>query len=127
MSERENIAALYKTLDGEDQQTPILALILDRQDTIIDKLSKFESELAGHMQREEAMLKQLENAFPKKSDGKPDVEGHRDYHTSLIEEAKGRAQLWRDLRGELVKKGIMGLVAVLAFLVVYWWNGEIKK
>ncbi len=126
MSERENIARLYQSLDGEDQQTTILALILERQDLMLDKISAFERNLQGHMEREEGMLKQIENAFPKKPEGDPDFSGHRDYHSALIEESKSRAAMWRELRVELLRKGLWGLIGVIVFLAMYWWNREVK-
>ena len=71
---------------------------------------------------------QFTAALPLRPDGAPDVEGHREYHTMLIEEGKARALLYRELRVELMKKGMLGLLAVLGFLIAFWWTGgEVKK
>lgn len=109
------------------RMTELLTLILERQDTILERVDKLDSVLEGHMCREEAAINDWMNSLPKKPDGKPDVEGHRDYHQELIEEARARKTMWRELRTEILKKGTWGIVLVLTALVMYWWNHEVKK
>lgn len=112
---------------SDDQFLSLLTLILERQDTILEKVESNDAKLDGHMQREEAAISQWLDSLPKKPDGHPDVEGHRDFHQELIEEARARKTMWRELRTELVKKGAWGIVIVLSALVAYWWNHEVRR
>ncbi len=72
-------------------------------------------------------MQTLVRALPSKADGTPDIDGHREYHASLIEESKARAEFWRDLQMELLRKGLWGLLGLLGFLLMYWWNKEVKR
>ena len=102
----------------------LLNTILQRQDRFLEQHMALQDHLNKHIS-DEALA--LTRALPSKPDGSPDVDGHREYHASLIEEAKARTEFWRELRLELVRKGFWGLMGVLAFLVMYWWNREVKK
>ena len=105
----------------------LLNAILQRQDRFLQQHQDLQDQLNKHISDEAMALQALTRALPSKPDGSPDVDGHREYHASLIEEAKARADFWRELRLELVRKGFWGLMGVLAFLVMYWWNREVKK
>lgn len=102
----------------------LLNTILQRQDRFLEQHMALRGHLNKHIS-DEALA--LTRALPSKPDGSPDVDGHREYHASLIEEARARTEFWRELRLELVRKGFWGLMGVLAFLVMYWWNREVKK
>ena len=105
----------------------LLNTILQRQDRFLEQHMALQDHLNKHISDEALALQALTRALPSKPDGSPDVDGHREYHASLIEEAKARTEFWRELRLELVRKGFWGLMGVLAFLVMYWWNREVKK
>lgn len=105
----------------------LLNTILQRQDRFMEQHQVLHERLNGHIAEEAAAVQSLARALPSKADGSPDIDGHREYHASLIEEAKARAEFWRDLRMELLRKGLWGLLGVLGFLVMYWWNKEVKR
>ncbi len=112
---------------SEDKYMDLLMLILERQDTLVEKVEKLESDLSSHMVREEGAIGKWMDSLPKKPDGSPDVEGHRDYHQELIEESLEKKKMWRELRTEMLKKGTWGIVLVLTALVMYWWNHEVRR
>ena len=61
----------------------------------------------------------MEKAFPKNEDGSLDVDGHRRYHESMIDAAKAQEAFWKELKLDLAKKGLWGiLVLVIGFAVV---------
>ena len=105
----------------------LLNTILQGQGRFLEQHQALRDQLNKHVADEAMALQALTRALPSKPDGSPDVDGHREYHASLIEEAKARAEFWRELRLELVRKGFWGLMGVLAFLVMYWWNREVKR
>ena len=105
----------------------LLNTILQRQERFLQQHQELQDHLNKHIADDAAAVQGLARALPLRPDGSPDVDGHREYHASLIEEAKARAEFWRELRLELVRKGFWGLMGVLAFLVMYWWNREVKR
>lgn len=105
----------------------LLNTLLMRQDTSMRQVHELQEQLNQHLRDESVALQTLVRALPSKPDGTPDVDGHREYHASLIEEAKARAEFWRDLRMELLRKGLWGMLGMLGFLVMYWWNKEVKR
>lgn len=121
-------------LQEDEQSTPentsileLLNTLLQRQDSGMKLVSQLQEQLNQHLQDESKTVQTLMRALPSKADGTPDIDGHREYHASLIEEAKARAEFWRDLRMELLRKGLWGMLGMLGFLVMYWWNKEVKK
>lgn len=66
-----------------------------------------------------AELRQINNAFPRNTDGSVDHDGHRKYHESLIRAAEAQEHFWREIRTDVVKKGIwMALIVILGLLAV---------
>lgn len=121
-------------LQNPDESTPeetavveLLNTLLQRQDAAMQRIQELQEQLNVHLRDESVALQTLVRALPSKPDGTPDVDGHREYHASLIEEAKARTEFWRDLRMELLRKGLWGLLGLLGFLVMYWWNKEVKR
>lgn len=130
MSEREQSQRLYQAVAEHGDESMVIRLltaILERQDTFIDKQAELEAKLDGHMTREESAIGRWMDSLPKRPDGAPDVDGHREYHQALIEESRSRAQMWRELRTEILKKGTWGVVMVIGALIAYWWNHEVKR
>ena len=64
-------------------------------------------------------LKSMSKAFPRGEDGTLDVDGHRRFHESMIDAAKAQEAFWKELKLDLAKKGLWGiLVLVIGFAVV---------
>ena len=63
-------------------------------------------------------MHKITGAFAKKSDGTVDFDGHRQYHEAMIEAAEAQTQFWRELKLEIAKKGIWGLLVIICGLVV---------
>ena len=113
--------------DDDDRYLGLLTLILERQDTILDRQDKTDVVLERHIIKEEAAINKWMDSLPRTVDGEPDTEGHRLFHQELIEEARERKKMWRELRTEVLKKSAWGIVLVLIALVTYWWNHEVHK
>lgn len=63
-------------------------------------------------------VKQLQNGFARNSDGSVDYDGHRRYHEEMIEAAKAQTEFWRELKLDIAKKGLWGLLIILCGLVM---------
>jgi hypothetical protein len=116
--------------DDGDKYSRIMAMlitILERQDTMIEAQAKNEADLESHMAREEEAIGKWMDSLPVTPEGKPDIGGHRLFHQELIEEARERKKMWRDLRSEILKKSTWAIVGVIGALVAYWWTNEIRK
>ena len=91
----------------------LLNTILQRQERFLQQHQELQDHLNKHIADDAVTVQTLARALPLRPDGSPDIDGHREYHASLIEEAKARAEFWRELRLELVRKGFWGLMGVL--------------
>lgn len=103
----------------------LLQRAIEQNEKILEEHTAIKAAFANHVMNEETLVKGLINAFPKRPDGSPDFEGHEAFHTALIDEARARTVLYRELRNELIKKGLWGLVMILGTLIAYWWTGHI--
>jgi len=63
-------------------------------------------------------VKQLKRAFPKDEDGESDFEGHRRAHEQLITAAKAQTKFWEELRLDVIKKGLWGMLIIICGLVI---------
>jgi hypothetical protein len=63
-------------------------------------------------------LRKINGAFARNSDGSTDFDGHRKYHESMIEAAEAQTMFWRELKLEIAKKGIWGLLVIICGLVL---------
>jgi hypothetical protein len=63
-------------------------------------------------------LKQMNNAFARNSDGSIDFDGHRRYHESMIAAAEAQTLFWQELKLEIAKKGVWGLLIIICGLVL---------
>jgi len=74
-------------------------------------------ELAEHEAREAKFIaEQIDKvmaAFPNK-----DLEGHCDFHQAKIDAAKAEEKFWSELKLDLAKKGLWGIITVLAGMIV---------
>jgi preprotein translocase subunit SecF len=132
-----------------DEHFRLLMLIMGRQDNLLEKLDDIErqtdkipvlekdvaqikqqvstmaTELANHMVREEGAIQKWMASLPKKPDGSPDIEGHRDDHQQRMKSAADWDEIKHDLKKTLMTKGVLALLTVLGALVLYWWNNEV--
>lgn len=65
-----------------------------------------------------AEIKNLKGAFPKNDDGTVDTDGHRRYHEQLIKAAEAETEFWRELKLDIAKKGMWGLLVIVCGLVI---------
>lgn len=63
-------------------------------------------------------LAKINSAFARNSDGTVDHLGHRKYHEAMIEAAEAQTEFWRELRLDIAKKGIWGLLVIVCGLVI---------
>lgn len=63
-------------------------------------------------------IKQLNSAFAKNADGSVDFDGHRRYHEEMIEAAKAQTKFWQELKIDIAKKGLWGLLVILCGLAI---------
>lgn len=61
----------------------------------------------------QASLEKMHSAFP---DG--DTDGHRKYHEARIAAAVAEERFWTDLKLDMAKKGVWGIITVLTGLVL---------
>lgn len=64
------------------------------------------------------VLQKMNGAFAKNPDGSVDYDGHRKYHESMIAAAEAQTQFWRELKLEIAKKGVWGLLVIICGLVL---------
>jgi hypothetical protein len=64
----------------------------------------------------------LRRAFP---DG--DWDGHRRYHEAIIKKLEAREQFYRELRGELAKKGLWALLVMLGLAVWAYFKAKVTS
>ena len=63
-------------------------------------------------------LRKLNGAFPRSEDGSVDFEGHKRYHEEMIQAAKAQTEFWHELRLDIAKKGVWGLLIIICGLVI---------
>jgi hypothetical protein len=64
-----------------------------------------------------ATLHEVTGAFAKGADGTVDFDGHRRYHESMIRAANAQERFWVELKLEIAKKGVWGLLIIVVGLV----------
>lgn len=72
-----------------------------------------------------AELKKLNGAFARNEDGSIDVDGHRRYHENMIRAATAQEQFWRELKLEVAKKGVWGLLTIIVGLLLVGLSAKI--
>lgn len=92
------------------RHTPIALDILDAIEMAVERaISKYEK-------REEEIWEEkskiIMNAFP---DG---IQNHRNTHQAMIDAAKAQENFWKELKLDLTKKGIWGILTVLVGLAL---------
>lgn len=87
-------------MDGQCLTKDEARLIDDRLEEILDEVKK------------------IHGAFPRTDDGETDFDGHRNYHEAMIKAANAQEEFWRELKLDVVKKGVWGLLIILVGLVL---------
>jgi hypothetical protein len=64
------------------------------------------------------VLEGLTGAFAKNADGSVDFDGHRRYHESMIRAANAQERFWVELKLEIAKKGVWGLLVIIVGLIL---------
>lgn len=62
-------------------------------------------------------LQKIHGAFPRSPEGDIDHAGHRQYHEDMIRAARAQEEFWRELRLDIAKKGVWGLIIIVCGLV----------
>lgn len=65
-----------------------------------------------------AEVKKIHGAFPRDAQGETDFDGHREYHEAMIRAAEAQAEFWKELRLDIAKKGMWGLIITIGTLIV---------
>lgn len=65
-----------------------------------------------------AEIKKIHGAFPRDEDGDTDFSGHRNAHEEMIRAAKAQEAFWNELRLDVAKKGVWGILIILVGLVL---------
>lgn len=60
----------------------------------------------------------IHNAFPRTEGGDVDFEGHRRYHEAMIRAANAQEKFWNELKFDVAKKGVWGLLIIVMGLAV---------
>lgn len=63
-------------------------------------------------------LRKINGAFPRNDDGSVDFDGHKKYHEEMIEAARAQTEFWRELRLDIAKKGVWGILIIICGLVL---------
>ena len=98
--------------------------VLDKRDADIDRLSEKQHELFNrvdtllnsledHINDEADALRKFIDAFPNN-----DPEGHRKFHEGQIEAARAQKAFWEDLKRDIAKKGLVGLIVIVTGLII---------
>ena len=65
-----------------------------------------------------AEIKKIHGGFPRNEDGDTDFSGHREAHEEMIKAARAQAEFWNELKLDVAKKGVWGILVILIGLVV---------
>lgn len=65
-----------------------------------------------------AEVKRIQGAFPRTEHGEVDFTGHREAHEAMIEAAKAQTEFWRELKLDIAKKGVWGLLIITCGLIL---------
>ena len=92
------------------RHTPIALDILDAIEMAVERaISKYEKR-GEEIWEEKSKI--IMNAFP---DG---IQNHRNAHQAMIDAAKAQENFWKELKLDLTKKGIWGILTVLVGLAL---------
>ena len=88
---------------------------------ILERLASLENKLLSHIADETAMFESINRAFP---DG---PENHRLAHAIAIEAADAEKKFWRELKLNLIEKGLWSIILVLIGLALTGVSAKITE
>lgn len=65
-----------------------------------------------------AEVRKIHGAFPRTHEGETDFDGHRQYHEAMIRAANAQEAFWNELKLDIAKKGVWGLLIIVMGLAV---------
>ena len=83
-----------------------------------DQLDAHRDSIVMELRHMNSMLEEMTEAFVTGKDGKPDLSGHRNAHEAMIDAAKAQREFWIDMKRDLAKKGMAGLLVIIMGLIV---------
>ena len=72
-----------------------------------------DTDIKEQLDRIEAEVHMLADAFPRNADGTIDTHGHRMAHEEAIKASQEQQAFWRGLKLDLAKNGIRGVILVV--------------
>lgn len=63
-------------------------------------------------------IKKIHGGFPRDEEGETDFAGHREAHESMIKAARAQEQFWNELKLDVAKKGIWGILIIVVGLIM---------
>lgn len=99
-------------MSADDQEHIEIKRFVERR---VDTCRK---EVAAELKQMNDTLTEFSDAFPRNDKDEPDFTGHRDYHVAKIRAAQAEEKFWTELRLEVAKKGVIGVIVVLAGLIL---------
>lgn len=82
-----------------------------------DRTERTLTHIEAQLDQALADLKVIKGAFPEDEFGNVDTLGHRRYHEEMIAAAKAQTKFWEELRRDLLKKGLMGVLIIVLGLI----------
>jgi hypothetical protein len=70
--------------------------------------------------------KSFTGAFAKDRDNNPDLIGHRAYHEEVIAAARAQTEFWKEMRLEMMRKGVWFLVLIVAGLLALGIEAKVR-
>lgn len=96
--------------DCHEAHTEIKRFVERRVDTC-------RKEVSAELHALNATLSEFTDAFHHGEDGKPDFTGHRKYHDAKVKAAEAEERFWTELRLDVAKKGVWGLLIIVLGLI----------
>lgn len=63
-------------------------------------------------------VKKIHSAFPRDASGDTDFNGHREAHEEMIKAARAQAEFWNELKLDVAKKGVWGILIIVIGLIM---------
>ena len=83
-----------------------------------DLVSLEHQKIADRLDEILAEIKKINTAFPHDEDGSADHIFHRRYHEKLMKAADAEEKFWRELKLDITKKGLWGLLIIILGLIL---------
>lgn len=63
-------------------------------------------------------VRRIQGAFPRTEHGEVDFTGHREAHEAMIAAANAQKEFWQELKLDIAKKGVWGLLIIVCGLII---------